>query len=556
MRSSGSRSSSRARRAAIISAVGLATVIVVFLAAWVIDSAVHRGDARRNITVGTEAVGGLSEDDVRARLKRLAQDYEQTPVVVDSPGTALETDAGTVGLSIDVDAAMDAVFAVDDDVPGWQEPVAWAGSLFDEAQVPIHIELDEAQFADSPMADVSAANRLEPTEPSFAVTDGVVTVESGVDGTVLPLEVLEEAALPAANAAQLDDVEFEVEPSEDPPEFTDAQAQQVAAEANEITAEPLTLVVGLTSAEASPAEMRSWMRLDTSEPGNPALDIDLEQVEATLNDLVGDVGTPVVPLTWEADGEDVSYTEGEAGTQCCTDDSAERLVAALETDDRLAQLELETIPPEHDAEWAESMQITQPVSSTTTPFPGGQPRVRNIHRISDLTRGVVIEPGETFSVNDHVGRRTIEKGFVEDAVIYEGRLTQDVGGGVSQYATTLFNAAFFAGLDIPAYQMHTLYISRYPYGREATLSHPAPDLQIRNNTPYGVLLWPTYDETSVTVTLYSTPWIEADQTAQSETPAGPCTRVTTERTRTWLEEDRVETDNFTGLYQPADGVRC
>ena len=108
--------------------------------------------------------------------------------------------------------------------------------------------------------------------------------------------------------------------------------------------------------------------------------------------------------------------------------------------------------------------------------------------MADIVRGSIIEPGATFSLNDTVGRRTIEKGFVEAPVIdAEYKFSKDVGGGVSQFSTTLFNAAFFAGLDIPTYGMHGIYISRYPYGREATLDFPSLDLKVRNSTPYGVL---------------------------------------------------------------------
>jgi vancomycin resistance protein YoaR len=176
--------------------------------------------------------------------------------------------------------------------------------------------------------------------------------------------------------------------------------------------------------------------------------------------------------------------------------------------------------------------------------------------MSDMVRGAVVAPGETFSLNDFVGPRTTAKGFAEAGVIYNGRFTTDVGGGVSQFTTTLFNTAFFAGLDFVEYQAHTIYISRYPYGREATLSHPKPDLKFTNTTPFGILLWPTYTDTSVTVTMYSTPWVQADQTGQSTARSGRCTRVTTDRTRTWLIDGRQEVDTVSALYQPAEGVTC
>ena len=79
-----------------------------------------------------------------------------------------------------------------------------------------------------------------------------------------------------------------------------------------------------------------------------------------------------------------------------------------------------------------------------------------------------------------MGERTLAKGFVEAPVIdAEYKFGKDVGGGVSQFSTTLFNAAFFAGLDITTYGMHGIYISRYPYGREATLDYPSLDLKDR-----------------------------------------------------------------------------
>lgn len=179
----------------------------------------------------------------------------------------------------------------------------------------------------------------------------------------------------------------------------------------------------------------------------------------------------------------------------------------------------------------------------------------NIHRIADLVRGAVIRPGETFSVNEHVGRRTREKGFVSDGVIYDGVLTEDVGGGVSQFATTLFNAALYAGLDFGTYQSHSLYISRYPRGHEATISFPAPDLEIVNNTPYGVLLWPEYTDTSITVRLFSTDHVEVEVGDPTPRPQGNCTRWTTPRVRTY-PDGSTETDTVFALYRPEEGVRC
>jgi vancomycin resistance protein YoaR len=252
----------------------------------------------------------------------------------------------------------------------------------------------------------------------------------------------------------------------------------------------------------------------------------------------------------------VTYTPGTNGTKCCSPDSAQLVVDALRSGATDVTLGLTVATPRYDATWAEQMKIQQPVASFTTPHACCESRVQNIQRISDIVRGAVVAPGETFSLNDFVGPRTTAKGFAEAGVIYNGRFTTDVGGGVSQFATTLFNAAFFAGLDFVEYQAHTIYISRYPYGREATLSYPKPDLKFTNSTPFGILIWPTYTGTSITVTMYSSPWVQADQTGQSTGSSGRCTRVTTDRTRTWLIDGRQEVDTVSALYQPAEGVTC
>ncbi len=133
---------------------------------------------------------------------------------------------------------------------------------------------------------------------------------------------------------------------------------------------------------------------------------------------------------------------------------------------------------------------------------------------------------------------------------------ESVGGGISQFATTLFNAAFFAGLDLKTYQAHTLYISRYPYGREATMGWPGPDLVLGNSSPYGMLIWPSYTGTAISVDLYSTKWVEATQSGQTKTPSGQCTKVKTDRTRRYLKDGHTVVDSVYANYRPKEGVNC
>jgi vancomycin resistance protein YoaR len=155
-------------------------------------------------------------------------------------------------------------------------------------------------------------------------------------------------------------------------------------------------------------------------------------------------------------------------------------------------------------ERARTLGVRERVSTFTTRHACCRPRVRNIHTIADIVDGYVVLPGETFSLNGVVGPRDRARGFVEAPMISDGDFVDSVGGGVSQFATTLFNAVFFAGLKDVEHKPHSYYISRYPAGREATVSYPWPDLTFANDSPYGVLIDTAYTGRSITVSFWST----------------------------------------------------
>jgi vancomycin resistance protein YoaR len=258
------------------------------------------------------------------------------------------------------------------------------------------------------------------------------------------------------------------------------------------------------------------------------------------------------------------------GTVCCTPGSAATVLAALQDGTRTVELQLTEGPATFTVAEAQAYGIKEAVGGNnawrsgapTTGAPGfttyhdpSGARITNIHKMADIVRGAVIAPGASFSINDHVGERTLEKGFVPAGAIREGKHVEEVGGGVSQFATTMFNAVYFAGLQIDESQAHSEYFDRYPRGREATMGYPAPDLRFTNNTPYGIMIWTSYTQSSLTITLYSTPHARAEQTAISESKVGNCTVVTTTRTITY-PDGSTKADKFRATYRPGEGQRC
>ena len=125
--------------------------------------------------------------------------------------------------------------------------------------------------------------------------------------------------------------------------------------------------------------------------------------------------------------------------------------------------------------------------------------------VARLIDGKLIAPGATFSFNDATGERTADKGFLEAPVIINGELSTGLGGGICQVSTTVFNAAYEAGLPITSRTNHALYISHYPLGRDATVNYPDIDLKFVNDTGKWLLLRTFVGSSSLVVNLYGTP---------------------------------------------------
>ena len=545
------------RRIALFSLAGVAGIVFLLLSAWAVDTSVNGGRAARGVTVGGADVGGFSRTRVEVTVDEIAARFAAASIRIGT-GPASEggfsVKADEVGLRLRQSATVQAVM----DVGRRGSPIArfggWLNGWLAGRSADVAVSVDEAAVYQV-VADRDK-NRTPATEPGLVVNDGELMVVEGKPGKGIdPASVAREIPRVAARGR----LPLEVPVNRGavvPPRFSETDAARLVAEGEELAARPLPVLVDDDRGTVPVATLRGWLRAEPA-PDGLRLVVDGEKASKELAELLPKAGTPPVETGFEVVDGAVRVVPGKPGTRCCSAVSAERITRAMR--DRVIEpvaLPLTRVEPERTVEEANALGIKEMVGTFTTKHTAGQPRVQNIHRIADLVRGQVIEPGGTFSINEFVGRRTRANGFVVDAVIEDGRFAESVGGGISQFATTTFNAAFFAGLEFSEYQSHSLYISRYPYGREATLSFPKPDLKLRNPSPSGILLWPTYTDDSITVTLYSTKWVEATQSNQTREPRGPCTRVRTERTRTFVADGSVKVDSVTALYRPEEGVNC
>ena len=529
------------RRVAWIAAVPLALVLLV-VAAWGIDTAISGDDVARNTELAGTPVGGMDEAELEAAVADLASELPDTEVVIDTGDLTLTTTAGDLGLGIDTEATAATVMATGSEGSVLTRPFEWAGSFLTPRAADVAVSVDEATM-EATLAALEGEERTAPVEPQLVVADGAATLAPGVDGIELQVADVV-AAVPESLGDVNEAITIEAERTVLPPATEDEVVQALVDQANTLVERTVEVTSGEQTFELSGASLM---------PGVSVVDRDGELGLTISEEVIGqqvaasaEVGPNPTGVKFTSGGGGLVPQPGRDAAVCCGEGAVDAILFAMLAGSDEVEVPSRTISAAEGVEWASGLGVNQVVAEFTTNHPCCQGRVGNIHAIADQLRGTLIAPGETFSVNRTTGERTTDKGYVAAPAIVDGEYVQDVGGGVSQFATTLFNAAFFAGVPIPEYKMHSEYISRYPYAREATLFYSSVDLKIRNDTPYGIVIWPTYTGTSITVQLWSTPYAKGEETGKSQTSG--CGTVRTERTITYPDRPTA-TDTFRANYR-------
>jgi len=166
--------------------------------------------------------------------------------------------------------------------------------------------------------------------------------------------------------------------------------------------------------------------------------------------------------------------------------------------------------------------ISEMVGEYATPYNSGDaPRTQNLTRGAELVNGTVVKPGEVFSLEKVLGEVDSEHGFADAGVIQNGEHVDAMGGGLSQVATTTFNAGFEAGMDDTEHHPHQYYFERYPAGREATLWTGNLDMKFTNSTPHAVLVQAWLDGEQIHVRMWSTKYYDVSITSSERSNFRP-----------------------------------
>ena len=531
--------------------VGVPLVVAGALATvWGLDAYAHRGKVARNVSVAGETVGGLSDEELHSRIDQIAERVSRTPILIQTVDGSSEWTAGQLGIGVDTASTFEAVKTAGSPAVG---PLTWISTLNGTEKVEVHLTVDLEQARASLQAiDVL---RTTPTEPTIEADGASLRVIEGLPGQGVDVEDVI-SKLPAAVERGGNPIVVDADLSIVPTRLTAADLEAAVAEANELIATPITVSVN-EFATVIPQEMvAGWFSSRITDSG-VVIDLDIARISPDLETIMAPGATGSGLAAFDVQDGRVQIVSSDGGTVCCAPNAPFIVLRALNQrrSDEVQVLPTRPAVPLEGVKELEALGVIEKVATFTTQHACCQNRVANIQRFADLVHGALILPGESLSLNERVGKRTTENGFLSGGFISQGRLIQDIGGGVSQFATTIFNTAFFAGLDFDTYQAHSIYFSRYPYGREATISWRDPDLKIRNSTEYAVLVWTRYTPTSITVEMYSTKHIDVVSEEPVTTFSQQCRRATTRRIRGY-PDGREVVDSVFALYRPSEGKNC
>jgi len=534
----------------VASSVTLSSLAAVLLLVVI----AQHGRILPSTTVAGVDVGGL---DVFSALRVLGPEIEaasRRPLRVSLPGEQLLLDPRTVGLQVDTDRAVRDAFARG---RRWTVPSLAARMLSPvlAADVPLHrsidadlLELWVGSIADRVEREGSVGDiDIHRTGTGFTVSTvgpkGAIVIDRRASVDALRdalsrgedrVHLVASADLPVTGWAPIERIAGDVAHSLRRP-IVLRHDGRILSIRPELLADLIDIASGTDDRDrpvpvldVPTARVRGLLgaegRLAFDREARDARFVTDRLPPASLSELGSTVFRPVETR--------VAVEPGQSQVTFVPEFTAAQIVDLVGARVHTATAVLDEVDPELTTAAALAGRPTHLLGTFTTFYAAGGARTVNIALLADILDDRHIGPDAAFSVNGTSGPRRCEDGFLPAGTIVRGELVDTCGGGVSQIGTTVVNAAFFAGVTLDQWQPHSFFISRYPAGREATLSYPELDVRFTNDTDGYLVLRASTTPQSVTVSIYGIPrWSEvrADHgERRAPTDFGREERVTTE----------------------------
>lgn len=457
------------------------------------DLVMSEGTVPRGVSVGGVDIGGMSPNQAEVRLRNQLADEVKTPVDVTAGGLETTVDPVTSGLTVDWDATVDQA----GEQP--KNPITRVTSFWQTREVGTVSHFND-NLVNGAVRRVADDLSQDASNATLAINDqGKADIADDVDG-----QSVEQDAVDAAirdnwlNTDHRVSVDADVTRAAVSREEADKVAREVV---DKVTSGDLVFA-GRDNVEGvlRPADMG---RVVTFVPDGDSLRTDWN-TEAAKEILTGQLGQTEVEFrnaNFEVNGNDLTVIPSQDGVEIDWEKTLDKLQdKLLDTRERHHDVTYNDRKATYTTEMAEKATFDDVMGEFSTDGFASDSGV-NIRRVAEQVNGAIVLPGETFSLNGYTGPRGEAQGYVDAGVIQDGHADTAVGGGISQFATTLYNASYFAGMEDVAHTAHSYYISRYPAGREATVYEGAIDLQFKNTFDTPVLIQASADSSSVSVKL-------------------------------------------------------
>ena len=451
-----------------------------------------------NTTVNGVDIGGLTRDEAVAKVREQVAKPAAQPLEFDNDGQVIIVKPRQAGVWVN------AVETVEPLVTRNLNPFSrfFASEGVDVEPV-IVVEEDKLN------RQMGAFDRLVTTlavESSLAVEGTTVEYTPGQQGR----RVDEEAARTAIVTSILEPREKQDLPVIiEEPTVTVANADAANTFALAAVSGPVKVAAGSAVAEI-PAEVigDALTFVVVQDDYEPVLD-GPTLYESIEDDLEGSEVPRDASFKVKKNGE-LKVVPSRAGGGVEDDDLAARVLTVLDQDVSDGGVREVVVTegqrqPKFTTADARALDIQEKLSSFTQDFRYAAYRVTNIGQAAEYVNGTVLMPGDTFSMNDTILERTEENGYTEGTIIGPGGVFEEaLGGGVSAATTAVWTAAFFAGMERASTRAHSVYISRYQPGLEATVAWGIFDMQFRNDSLYPVVITTDMTNSSMTVEFWGT----------------------------------------------------
>ena len=453
------------------------------------DVVANQGKVPRATSVGGVNISGMERTAAVEKLERELGDVETKPVSVASGEKSSQLVPNESGLILNYQKAVDGI--PDASYNPFSRLYSFVKST---KEIPVAVDVDAAAL-DSTLERVKKELSFEPKDGMLELNNGGLKVTKPVLGQTVDDADLQKSV----KENWLDPAGVEVAPVVVEPAINDDAIEAMrTGDVAKALDNPLTLNgENNVSGTLRKNEIAQFVSIEAKD-GKLELKVDTPKAQQLFEERMDGSQVPGQNAKISFSGSKMNVTPSVDGSIIDWEKTMKDFDKRVKGDERTWDADYKPDPAEYTTEMAEKATFNDTVSEFSTGgFSGASGE--NIRRVAEEVNGAVVSPGETFSLNGYTGPRGTAQGYVESGIIIDGHSGTAVGGGISQFATTLYNAAYFAGMEDVAHTPHSYYISRYPAGREATVYEGAIDLQFKNTTNTPVRIETSFGGGKITV---------------------------------------------------------